>query len=252
MSELLGITGAIGSGKSTFATLLGQIVQNHAHYETGGPIIEIANRFNQLLEAELNFETADDNIELVNQALIWMPDVIAEHLHCNVTWAQLAIIKKDMRAHPELYEKLLAYLQWVRAQPTVLEKTITAQNKADYRDILQWFGGYFKAKIGPNVWCDEVFRRIELHESFRDLVLVSGVRFLSDALYVRERGGRIVQLRRADTSADSADVTEAEREQITPDITVINNGTLAQLQLLSETIWNDIAAGKVQKIYRAA
>ena len=251
MSELLGITGAIGSGKSTVAEFLGQLVQNHARYETSGPIMEVANRFNQLLEAELNFETTDEDVELVNQVLIWMPDVISEHLHCDVTWTQLALTAKDMRIHPELYEKLLSYVSRVRNNHTLAEQTITTENKSDYRELLQWLGGYFVAKVSPTVWLDEVFRRIDLHEQFRELVLVSGVRYLSDAAVVRDHGGRILRITRPGEAKPGSDVTEAERAQIAADITIVNNGTLGQLQLVTETVWNDLAAGAPKKEYSA-
>jgi energy-coupling factor transporter ATP-binding protein EcfA2 len=251
MAELIGITGAIGSGKSTVAEFLGQLVQNHAHYEMSGPIVEVANRFNQLLEAELNFETTDTDIELVNQVLIWIPDVISEHLHRDVTWTQLAINPKDMRIHPELYEKLLIYIARVRENPAVAEKTITTENKNDYRDLLQWIGGYFMTKISPIVWTEEVFRRIDIHEQFRELILFSGIRSLSNAESVRQHKGRILRVTRPDEQKVVNDITEAERDQIMPDITVVNNGSLAQLQLVLENVWNDIAAGKPKKEYKA-
>ncbi len=251
MGELLGITGAIGSGKTTLAQFLGETVENHVIYETNVPIIEVANRFNQLLEAELNFETTDDDAEMVNQALIWMPDVITEHLHHETTWNHLAITPKDMRAHPELYEKLLAYLALVRKNHAIVEQTITTENKQSYRDLLQWLGGYFVAKISPTIWYDELFRRIELHDSQRSLVIINGVRYISDVAMVRQHGGRIVQVTRPKTPTQN-DITEAEINKIEPDIIVVNNGSFADLQKLAENLWNDIAAGKPQKTYTAA
>nr|AIA17373.1 hypothetical protein [uncultured bacterium] len=251
MGELLGITGAIGSGKTTLAELLSDTVQNHAHYETSGPIIEIANRFNQLLEAELNFETATDDTELINQVLIWMPDVIAEHVHHDTTWNHLAITPKDAHAHPELYEKLFAYLTRVHANLQLVEQTITSENKTDYRDLLQWLGGYLLAKISPTIWYDELFRRIELREAYTALVTVSGVRYASDAQMIRNHGGRIIKIERPNLTNTATDVAEVERSNIEPDITIINDGSLEQLTALVADLWNDIAAGKPKSIYHA-
>lgn len=251
MGELLGITGAIGSGKSTLADLFGQMVENHAYYETYQLVAEIANRFNQLLEAELNFETTNDDTELVNQVLIWLPDIITEVLHHETTWNHLAITAKDRRTHPELYEKLFDYLGAVHKNLSLAEQTITAENKEPYRPLLQWIGGYFVAKISPTIWYDELFRRINLHESRRDLVIISGVRYRSDAAMVKAHGGRIIAITRPGSDAQQ-DVTEAERATITPDITIQNNGSVQQLATAVETIWNDIAAGTPKKEYHAA
>jgi deoxyadenosine/deoxycytidine kinase len=251
MSELLGMVGAIGSGKTTLAELLGDTVQNHAHYEASDLIIEVANRFNQLLEAELNFETATDDTELINQVLIWVPDVISEHLHHETIWNHIAITAKDTHAHPESYKKLFAYLSRVHTNPHIVEQTIASENKNDYRDLLQWLGGYLVAKISPTIWYDELFRRIELHEGHTALVTIGSVRYASDAQIVRDRGGRVIKVERPGLADDTSDVTEAERHSITPDITVINNGTFEQLKTLAATLWDDIAAGKPRTIYEA-
>lgn len=252
MGELLGITGGIGSGKTSLATFLGELVQNHATYETNGPIIEVANRFNQLLEAELNFETTDDDTELVNQALIWMPDIISEHLHFDTTWNHLAITAKSKRASPELYEKLFAYLNQVRADPKLAEQTISTVNKEVYRPLLQWLGGYFVAKLSPTIWYDELFRRIDMRDNHRDLVIILGLRYPSDAEVVRTQGGRVIAITRPSNNPDSTDITEAQRSKIVPDITIVSNGTLEQLQKTAEILWNDIAAAKPQQSYKTA
>ena len=252
MGELLGITGAISSGKSTAARFFCDMVENHAFHESNEPIIEIANRFNQLLEAELNFETTDDDTELVNQVLIWMPDIIAEHLHHDVTWNHIAIVAKDTRTHPELYTKLFIYIKQLRANPKLAEATIAANNKANYRALLQWLGGYFMAKISPTIWYDEIFRRIALHDARADLVVISGVRSPSDAAVIKQHGGRVIAITRPQTPANESDVTEASRHAIEADITIQNNGTLEQLGACIETVWNDIAAGNPKNSYRAA
>lgn len=251
MGELIGITGKIGSGKSTFAEYLGEVVEDHAIYETSGIIIEVANSFNQLLEAELNYALAEDKIELTNQALIWMPDIINQVLHHNVTWTQIAINPKDVRVHPEIYEKLFKYLEQILADNKIAELTITQKNKRDYRYLLQWLGAYFVAKISKTIWYDEILRRIDLHDPQTSLVIINGVRYKSDAACVSDRGGRVISIARSSEVADANDPTETEQSLIDADITVYNNGTLKQLQRTAENLWDDIASGNPKSQYGA-
>ena len=252
MGELLGITGAIGSGKTTFADCLVKVVPDHAQYETWHIVAEIAAAFNKALKAELRFETTHDNIELVNQVLIWLPEAISEHLHHDVVWNQLAFNKHSTLAHPELYEKLFAYLELVHKKPAMLNKDLTAKNKEDYRSLLQWLGGYLVVKLSKTIWYDELMRRIEMHNADKSLVIISGVRYPSDAEIIRMHGGRVIGIERPGTKVVNHDVTEAERRNIKPDIKIINNGRTTDLKLAAEAMWNDICSGNPKAVYRAA
>lgn len=252
MGELLGITGAIGSGKTTFAELLCNTTEDHAHYEVWHLVAEIATVFNQALKAELEYETTSDPIELANQILIWLPDAISEILHRDVTWSQLAIKKHDTLEHPELYQKLFTYFDAIRQNQKLPSATITHRNKEMFRPLLQWIGGYFVAKISKTIWYDELMRRIELHDANTSLVVISGVRYPSDASVVRAHNGKIVSISRPHATSQSADVTEVERSSIKPDIVVINNGLIAELQILAEKIIDDLAANNVKRRYEAS
>jgi energy-coupling factor transporter ATP-binding protein EcfA2 len=251
MGELLGITGAIGSGKTTLATYLTNTTPNHAHYETWHVVAEIAAAFNQALKAELAYETTTDKLDLANQVLIWLPDAISEHLHHDVVWNQLAITKHDTLAHPELYEKLFAYLETIIKKRALLDAPLTAGNKEQFRPLLQWVGGYLIAKISRTIWYDELLRRIELHDPTTSLVVIGGVRHTSEADAVRAHGGKIIGIERPDT-LESTDITETERTTIKPDVTVVNDGSLEQLQHIAETLINDLAAGHPKQHYAAA
>lgn len=252
MSELIGITGKIGSGKSTFAKFLADTVESNAIYETSDVIIEVANRFNQLLEAELNFAVTEDKIELINQTLIWMPDIVSQDLHHDISWTQIAIHPKDVRTHPEQYGKLISYLDHVYANRKLVETTITSVNKADYRGLLQWLGSYFVTKISKTIWYDELLRRIALRDAQTSLVIVVGVRYKSDAACLIERGGRIIKITRRNDGRETKDATEAEQSLIDPDVTIYNNGTPEQLQNIAEVLWNDLAANKLKRNYSAS
>lgn len=239
----------IGSGKSTFAELLCTVEPSHATYESGMLIAEVADDFNRALSGELAFETTSDNVELTNQALIWFIEAISEKLHQELTWNQLAITKHAVATRPELFEKLFAYIEAAKAEPSILDQRITIANKATYRPLLQWLGGYLVAKVTNTIWYDEIFRRIALHDNDTKLVIIGGLRYPSDAISVREHGGLILGIERANHDADTTDVTEAARVEIKPDAVVHNNGTLDQLQKVAEDFWNDIGAGKPKTQY---
>lgn len=251
MGQLLGITGAINSGKSTVAQYLANMQPNHAVYETWFVVAEIANAFNQALKAELEFATTNNPVELANQVLIWLPEAISEQLHHDVVWNQLAFNRHDTLAHPELFEKLFKYLKAVEKDHKIIEAELTPDNKATYRSLLQWLGSYLVAKLSKTIWYDELLRRVELYDSRADLVIISGVRYPSDAEVVRAKGGLIVGVTRPGTDKNDDDPTEIQRGSIKPDVVVHNNGSLADLQAIIETMWNDLAAGQPQQAYSA-
>lgn len=252
MGELIGITGPIGSGKSTVAACFANMQADHALYESWHVVAEIATAFNEALKAELAYETTHDQVELANQVLIWLPDAISEYLHHDVVWNQLAFTKHDSIAKPEMYEKLFAYLTKVEKQPKLLQTRITPETKEEFRILLQWLGSYLVTKISKTIWYDELMRRIQLRDPTTSLVIVSGVRYPSDAEVVRANGGRILRIERPDEQIRGGDPTENQRDAIKPDITLVNNGTLDQLQPVIETMWNDIAAGNPQPAYTVA
>ena len=253
MSSTLGITGAIGSGKSTVARLLTDLEPAHAFYETSQLVAELADDFNRALSGELAFETTHDDMELVNQAFVWFIEAISEKLHRNVTWSQLAITPKQRATQPELYEKLLAYLKSVREKPALLTEPITPENKTDYRPLLQWLGGYLIAKVSKTIWFDELIHRVHQHDNDKNLIVIAGVRFPAEAEVIRQEGGRVIGIIRTDLEEpDLDDPTEASRVDIEPDITIINNGTLDELQTVVETLWNDLTEGAPPKNEYAA
>jgi hypothetical protein len=251
MGQILGITGDIESGKSTFANFLRRTEPSHAIYETGEVVAEIAEDFNRALSGELAFETTTNNVELINQALIWFLEAINERLHQDVTWNQLAITKHQLAVHPELFEKVFIYIDAAKQDPKLLDTSITAENKNTYRPLLQWLGGYLVAKISHTIWYDELFRRIELHDSDKKLVVIGGVRYPSDAQCVRDHGGLIVSIERPGNQADTTDITEQDRSGIKSDIAIVNDGTLEELQVIAEQLYGDLGAGKILQNYNA-
>lgn len=252
MTSLFGITGAIGSGKSTVAAFLAACEPSHAVYESGQLVAELANQFNHALASELSFELQSNDTELVNQVLLWFAEAISEQLHQPVTWNQLAITKHRLATQPELYEKLFAYMQQAKATPEMLKTPITQENKSTYRLLLQWLGGYLVATASKTIWFAELLRRSGLHDADKRLVIISGLRYPSDADIIAAHSGQIIEVVRPGLAADTRDGTEAARIDIQPTVIVTNNGNLAQLQTIVEQLWFDHGAGQLQHHYKAA
>lgn len=255
MGALIGITGATGSGKSTFARALASCEPDHAIYEIYQLVAEIGDSFNQALKAELEFATARNDIELINQALIWLPEAIENRLHSEVSWSQIAIKYHDTLVHPNSYGSLFAYLKLARKKPRVLSQPITAKNLETYRPLLQWLGGYFVRKINKHVWYHELMRRVDNHDGTKSLVIVCGVRYPSDATTIKKRGGKIITVRRPGISErvnSLTDISQASRHIIRPDIVVLNSGKAKDLGKTAEDVWNDIGAGKPKQRYQSA
>lgn len=245
MSQLIGITGAIGSGKTSFAAALAKVEPSYAIYETFQLVAEIGDAFNQALKAELAFATARNDIELINQALIWLPDTIQDRLKREVAWGKLAIKRHSTLVHPTLYRQLLIYVRQARKQPKILDKPITEVNKQTYRSLVHWLTNYLVVKVGKTIWYDELLRRVKAKDSKKKLVIICGLRHPIDADVIRNAGGRVVRIRRPGGLLPKipkvADPAEVRRRLIKADCIVFNNGKPKDLISLAKTMWQDLS-----------
>lgn len=249
MASIIGITGTIGSGKTTLSNILAELEPEHAIYESGLIIAELADEFNKALTEQMSFELTQNNAELVNQTLVWFTESLNEKLHHNTTWNHLAITKHRLAAHSNQYTKLFEYLATVKKDPAVATRPITPENKATYRPLLQWLGGYLVMTVSKTLWFDEIFRRIRANDNKTKLIIINGLRFPTDADVVRAQGGHIIEITRPLKVQDPTDPTEASRNLIKPDITIKNDGTLKQLQALTALLHADLLAGTLHKDY---
>lgn len=247
--HIVGLTGAIGSGKTTFGNFLGAAAKRHLHLESSSLVIEVANELH--LHNPAPFPKTD-NLEELNEWLSVLPPILERQLHRLVDWDTIKIVESDTLKNPENYQKLLEYIALLNAKPALQNESISVDNKAQHRPILQWLGGYLAKRVSGDIWYCELIRRGGIDQDI-DLLTLGGVRFPADTAVIREQGGLIIGLVRPSLEAqDATDVTERERSLITPDTLIHNDGSVEQLQQLAEQVYAEISANDYRREYFAS
>lgn len=244
---LVGITGAIGHGKTTLAQALLKVDPDATHFETGMIVAEIADRLHQ----KLNVVPSSANLSSINNWLSHLPSIIKGVTHKTCSFSDIKLTNADIAKDPGLYGKLFAHLDSLKHHPELARHNITTDNKSSYRAFLQWLGGYLVKKVDAGIWYDELINRLKT--SGAHLGVISGVRFPSDAEIVHKAHGVIINIVRPGTSeADAKDLTERDRNAIITDCTVINNAGIEEIVFCANKIIADIRSQSLQKRYVAS
>lgn len=244
---ILGLTGPIGHGKSTFADVLLKLEPSSLHFESFQVVAEVANAMHKALT-----QIPDPyNVNSLNEWLHFLPGILNDVTHVECPFKTIELQQEIIEQHPIEYQKFIMHVENLKRQPNMLHQAITAENKEMYRPFLQWLGGYLVQKVDAGIWYNELVRRIHAAGTAgAKLCVVGGLRFPSDAAILRANGAIIVLVSRpGHLQSDSLDPTERERQNIKPDCTVINNGTLADLQLFASKFLNDLANQKIDQTY---
>lgn len=244
---LVGLTGSINSGKTTFGEYLAESDGSSKHWESWQLVAQVANR----LRLSQDWHPQANNIDRINLWLEQLPSVLADICHIDLPLDRIQFSESQLRANPDQYAKLLEYLELVRRRPELSDVIISEGNKDLFRCILQWLGGYLHKQSGANIWYDEIICQV-MAEHDLTLATIGGVRFPGDAETVKSVGGSIILLKRENhIIKDQADVTERERDLIQADIVVLNNGSLNELRLVATTVYRDLKLKKAQPEYMA-
>ena len=244
---IVGLTGGIGHGKSTFADYLANNAARHGHWESGELIIEVAD---QLRSSGVATPIAG-SLTSLNNWLEPLPTILETIVHKRPA-RLVRLTQTDIDAPTEQYAKLLVYCRYAAANPARQHGPITPANKSQFRPLLQWLGGYVAKTVGGDVWYQEIIRRITATADLQ-LATISGVRFPADAACVRLVGGMILSIIRPEqASADLLDVTERERDLIALDSTIYNDADLAALQVCAARVYSDLVTDNLALDYRAS
>lgn len=247
---IVGATGPIRHGKSSFCDALDAQTGRSEHFESW----QVVARVVEAWQHNTGSLPSPDDIPAVSEWVTQLAPVITAELHTICAPEQLAFTQEDLTADPSHYEKLLVHLELLQAQPELLTAAITEENKETFRPVLQWLGGYLPARLSPDIWYDDIVRQMkEAENEGIELCTVGGVRFPADAAVLRQADGIVVKIYRPDyETADMSDPTERERDTITPDTTVINDGDLRQLEQCAQAFYEDLAGNALKTEYRAS
>lgn len=248
---LLGITGPIGHGKTTFASYLAQQNPQAHQIESSYVISEVADRLNKFFVWE---SPRQQDILSVNRWLAHLPAIVSAVTHAHIGVDDVTLTEQDIVNRPQDYEKLWDYLNAAHKNPEITSEYITSYNKEAYRPLLQWLGGFLVKHVDEGIWYNELVRRATEAQAYGcQLFIIGGVRFPGDAKILRKAKGIIIEIQRPGLDEpDMKDPTERERHSIQPDVVVINNGSLEQLLDASLRLYQDIAKNKLKEKYYAA
>ena len=128
---IVGLTGGIGHGKTTFANLLASQAKTSRHYETWELVAEVG----AALRNAGGRHPAPNDIPAINRWLSALTDIIASHLHVIVSYESLKITRAKVAKNPDHFVKLFAYLQSVHEDVIRDHDEITAETKELFRPL---------------------------------------------------------------------------------------------------------------------
>ncbi len=244
--KIIGITGAIGHGKSTLSNFLQQQDDNITVLETSSVIAEVANQLNSTLPEFID----PTDITAINKWLSEMPNILAGVAGKTIDPGLFIISYELINSNPTDFSKLISYINQLNDNPAMARQEINTDNKQQYRSILQWIGGYCATKLPGNIWYEELIRRANFAiKNGAKLVIIGGVRFISDADVIHSNGGIVVRITRPTDVTDSSDPTEHESQTIKADTAVVNDGSLENLKIKATKLYQDILNDKIEKQY---
>ncbi|MDZ7785693.1 MAG: hypothetical protein U5L95_01045 [Candidatus Saccharibacteria bacterium] len=245
---VLGMTGPISHGKTTFAEALEELEPKTIHLESSIVIARVANAMHAVLE-----RVPDPyDIQDLNEWLKHLPRILKETVHTDATFEQLRLDQASIEQHPVEYQKLIIHVEQLRKDPGLARQAITIDNKETYRPFLQWLGGYLVQKVDSDIWFNEIVRMMyEAESTGVKLCIIGGLRFPNDAAAIRHAGGQIVKVYRpGHLQNDMLDPTERERDNIPVDCTIMSNGTVEDVKVCAKHVLEDIRNNRLSSLYQ--
>ena len=112
-----------------------------------------------------------------------------------------------------------------------LKEEAIPQLGVSYRELAQTLGTEWGRRLQPNFWlCIASAAVVEMTCLGASALIVSDVRFANEAAWVRQHGGVIWRIHRDLAGPVREHVSESELDDIKPDVTLHNDGTVADLR----------------------
>ncbi|HEY8999584.1 MAG TPA: hypothetical protein VIM53_04705 [Candidatus Saccharimonadales bacterium] len=145
-------------------------------------------------------------------------------------------------------EGLEAYLE-TRKDIRLPEREITIDTKNVHRPLLQWLGYEMVTHVDARFWSQIVSSEIEMHtQNGAKLITVGGVRFPGDADMIHDISGRIVKVVNPNNNT-AIHSLEGGIPSSHIDLTVINDGGIAELTGKMANLWHDLANDQLVSSY---
>jgi hypothetical protein len=244
---VIGFTGPIGHGKSTFSAALHKLEPSFIHLESSMIIAEVADT----MHASLEKVPERDDIESINNWLRMLPAILLQQLGVKILFEQIKLDPERVTRHPVEYEKLFLHIDNLTHDPQLLHQKISLENKESYRPFLQWLGGYLVRSIGPGIWYEEIVKRVKQASlSGIKLCTVGGLRFPNDAKILKQVNATIVKVYRpGHLQYDALDPTERERDNIELDVTVVSDAGIEEVTKCAQIFMDDLERNDLKKVY---
>lgn len=247
--HVIGISGAIGHGKSTFSQFLADTINNSRIFEASGDIVLVANNWLRFMPE--SFKTNPPGSELLNDWIDSLAEIVAKEGLGKPKAKKLYVTEYQLETRDDSILKLLEYLENIRAGTISPNDIIGAHNKEVHRSILQWIGGYLVKNYHEGIWFDSIDRKLNsAKEDGAGLAIVSGLRFPYDKKIIEKHQGTIIRIERPHVMVtDSQEVTEKEGTDLKASSIIINDANLDELRDTAKTFFDDLSGGRILEKY---
>lgn len=227
-------TGAIKHGKSTVTQLLAkQLPGTVVTYETSQIINEVVTPFKAAVDPSEIHRL--DTVESLSRWRQKLAPILKQVVRVSIPESELAFTKETYQKHPQQFAKYFEYAKNLQTRPSLLSEPITEENKHLQRPILQAVGAT-GLQIDGGIWFKEIIRRSR-GDAVRGATycIMNALRDPAELAALRSVDALILEVVRPGYGEqDLNDPTENQRKEITPDVTIVNNGSLAELELATE------------------